>query len=96
LAGRCFAAALRVFADNLPRFADILRNRNQALRSVPAVTNPTEVPEGPNLAITKNIRPPVVLRSAGNERSLKILGFATPVGWLAVHWGWSREAAQYD
>jgi hypothetical protein len=76
-------AARRVFAGKLPGVADILRNRNPALRSVPAMTNPTEVPNGPNLAITKNIRPPVVLRSATGERSLKILGIAAS-GHLSV------------
>jgi hypothetical protein len=40
------------------------------------MTNPTEVPEGPNLAITKIIRPPVILRSATGQRSLKILRIA--------------------
>jgi hypothetical protein len=69
-------AAQRVFAGKLPSVADILRNRNPALRSVPAMTNPTEVPEGPNLAITKIIRPPVILRSATGQRSLKILRIA--------------------
>jgi hypothetical protein len=65
------------FAGKLSGLADILRNRNPALRTVPAMTNPTEVPEGPNLTIAKIVRLPVLLRLAACERSPKSLGLLT-------------------
>ena len=55
LAGQSFATMPRKFAGKFSSLADTLRNRKQALRAGPAMANPTEVPEGPNLAIATTV-----------------------------------------